>query len=358
MGRDAGNLIGEGAGDAQQKQRDTRRKALEDAFLAAEITEGADVGNDEGGGKAILRADLAEVDAAIFEGEAAAAPVVADLHKLVLQGLVGEVVANPGSEIETPARQVSVAKESANLVGEGLLKRDKTRWGRWRKVGFHGVGIQAEMGEGGEEFAVGLYFEERADGDEALNLRIVLENLFEVVDAARSDPKIADNGRPVARTECKGKGRNRVEGQEHIALAIDYGTAEGGVEVMLLKNAPGEQLLGLVVASFGEEPLGDAVFDFVGIGQGGVGVEADEVREIIYARDIAIGDGGLDGVFEPLARLTFVERGTVEKTLESGRTQLNGKFAGIAHDRTCCKWAKHVGLVKESQGRKTQNNSF
>src|SRR5579859_6006238 len=182
MGRDAGNLIGEGAEDAQQKKRETSRKALEDAFLAAEITEGADVGNDEGGGKAVLRADLAEVDAAIFEGEAAAAPVVADLHELVLQGLVGEVVANPGSEIKTSARQVSVAEHGAKLVGEGLLKGHKSRRRRRGKVGLDGIVIQTEMGDGGEEFAVGLYFEERADGDEALDLRIVLENLFEIVE--------------------------------------------------------------------------------------------------------------------------------------------------------------------------------
>ena len=35
----------------------------------------------------IFGADLAEVDAAVFEGEAAAGSVVADLHELVLQGL-------------------------------------------------------------------------------------------------------------------------------------------------------------------------------------------------------------------------------------------------------------------------------
>ena len=86
-----------------------RRPELEDVFLAAEISEGADVGDDEGGGEAIFGADLAEVDAAILEGEAAAVSVVADLHELALQDLVGEIVANAGGEIESPARQVSVA---------------------------------------------------------------------------------------------------------------------------------------------------------------------------------------------------------------------------------------------------------
>ena len=74
---------------------------------------------------------------------------------------------------------------------------------------------------------------------------------------------------------------------------------------MLLKNAPGEELLRLVVARFGEEALRDAVFDFVGVGQSGVGIEADEVAEVVYTGDVAVGDLGLDGVFVPLCGLLF-----------------------------------------------------
>jgi hypothetical protein len=51
---------------SQRAQKTRRREELEDFFLAAEITEGADVGDDEGGGETIFGADLAEVDAAIF----------------------------------------------------------------------------------------------------------------------------------------------------------------------------------------------------------------------------------------------------------------------------------------------------
>ena len=86
-----------------------RRPELKDVFLAAEISERADVGDDEGGGEAVFGADLTEVDAAVFESEAAAVSVVADLHELALQDLVGEIVANAGGEIESLARQVSVA---------------------------------------------------------------------------------------------------------------------------------------------------------------------------------------------------------------------------------------------------------
>src|SRR5580693_1602919 len=98
---------------SQRAQKTRRREELEDFFLAAEITEGADVGDDEGGGETIFGADLAEVDAAVFEGEAAAVSVVADLDELALEGLVGEVVADAGSEVETLAGEIAVAEEGA-----------------------------------------------------------------------------------------------------------------------------------------------------------------------------------------------------------------------------------------------------
>src|SRR5690348_4538342 len=90
-----------------------RQGMLEDMFLAAKISEGADIGDDESRGKAILRPDLAEVDAAVLESEAAAAAIVAHLHGLALQGLVGEVVAQARGKIEAFASQASVAEEGA-----------------------------------------------------------------------------------------------------------------------------------------------------------------------------------------------------------------------------------------------------
>src|SRR5580704_11670801 len=100
-----------------------RREGLKDFVLAAEIAEGADVGNDEGGGETIFCADLAEVDAAVLEGKAAAISVVADLHELALQGVVGEIVVYAGGEVESFARQVAVTEERADLIGERLLER-------------------------------------------------------------------------------------------------------------------------------------------------------------------------------------------------------------------------------------------
>src|SRR5579872_143121 len=87
-----------------ESTEDTEKRLLEDFFLTAQVTETADVGDDEGCGKAILGAYCAEDDPAILECQAAAVSVVADLHQLALQGLVGEVVANAGGEIESFAR--------------------------------------------------------------------------------------------------------------------------------------------------------------------------------------------------------------------------------------------------------------
>jgi hypothetical protein len=72
----------ESSGPSQGKTDGERRGELEDFVLAAEVTEGADVGDDEGGGEAVFCADLAEVDAAVFESEAAAVAVVADLDEV------------------------------------------------------------------------------------------------------------------------------------------------------------------------------------------------------------------------------------------------------------------------------------
>src|SRR5580704_600653 len=241
-------------------------KGLKNALLAAEITEGADVGDDECGGKAVFRAHLAQVDAAVLKGQAAAVSVVADLNDLTLQRLVCEIIAHACGEIESFAGQVAVPDEGTDLARKRLLKGYEARRERDWKIALDGVVVQAEVGNGGEEFAVGLDLQKRADGDEALNLRFILENLLEVVEAAGSDFEIANNGRPVTRPEGECKGRDGVERFENVTLAVHDGSAEGGIEIMLLIDAPGEKFLGLVVASFGKEALGDAVFDFAGIG--------------------------------------------------------------------------------------------
>src|SRR5260370_2016101 len=81
-----------------------------------EIPEVADVRDDERETELILRAHLPEVQAAIFDGEAAAAAVVTALNRLVLQCLVLEIEAETGDEIKALAGFASVADEPANLV--------------------------------------------------------------------------------------------------------------------------------------------------------------------------------------------------------------------------------------------------
>src|SRR5690348_13958318 len=68
-------------------------RGLENFVPMPQIAECPDVGNDERHAKLVFRADVGEVDAAIFQREAAAASVVSGLHDLVLQRLIGEVVA-------------------------------------------------------------------------------------------------------------------------------------------------------------------------------------------------------------------------------------------------------------------------
>src|SRR6267154_1498640 len=124
------------------------RKAwrLEVSFLMAEIPERANVGDDEGETKLILRAHLSEVDAAIFDSEAAAAAVVTELHDLVLQCLVLKVIAETVNEIKPLAGFASVADQPANLVGIRLLEGS----GLERKVAERRIGIQAEVGNSGK----------------------------------------------------------------------------------------------------------------------------------------------------------------------------------------------------------------
>ena len=92
-------------------RRTRKMTRLEDFFLAAEIAERADIGDGERDAELILSAYLAEGDAAVFEGEAAAVTVVSDLGNLVLQRAVLNVVADAAGEIETFAVKAAVADQ-------------------------------------------------------------------------------------------------------------------------------------------------------------------------------------------------------------------------------------------------------
>ena len=106
--------------DNAETQRNTEKHGdsslLEDLFLAAEVTEAADVGDDEGDAELVVGADLAEFEAAIFESEATAAAVVAELDELILKSVVRNVIAHAGSNVESLAVFAAVSDQSANLI--------------------------------------------------------------------------------------------------------------------------------------------------------------------------------------------------------------------------------------------------
>src|SRR6266851_3405395 len=140
------------------------------------IFERTDVGDHERDAELILGADLAKVDAAVFEGDAAAVAVVTGLDDLVLQRLIGEVVADAGDEVETLSRFAAIPEERANLIRRRLLEGGHRRWGL--DVADRGIIFQAKVGNVGEDFVVGLHFKEGAVGDDSLFMRILLQVLL------------------------------------------------------------------------------------------------------------------------------------------------------------------------------------
>src|SRR4029077_19505757 len=107
----------------------------------------------------------------------AALAVLAYLHKLILQGAVGDVVADAGGDVETAAGFAAVTREHAHLIGERLQD---------------GIVLQAKMGNGGEEFAVGLDLDQRANDGDFVELRVKLEQILGIKQAAGGDLEVAD----------------------------------------------------------------------------------------------------------------------------------------------------------------------
>jgi len=185
----------------------------------------------------------------------------------------------------------------------------------------------------GEKFGVWLHFNERADRRDFLKLRIVLENLLGVVFSARSDFDVADDRRPISGSEGERERGNGVERLKNVSLSINDGATERGIEIMFLNEPPGNEFVGLVIAAFQEEELRDAVFDFAGVAQGGVGIEADEALEIVDAADVAKRDVRLDGVLVAMARLVLFERCAIEEAFQRWRADFQREFSIVARDR-------------------------
>src|SRR5260221_11000403 len=94
--------------------------ALENVFVASQISKGPDVSNDQCDSELILGAALPEGQAPILERDSAAGAVVADLHQLILQKLLLEVIAEAKRGIPTATIQVPISYLRTNLICEGL----------------------------------------------------------------------------------------------------------------------------------------------------------------------------------------------------------------------------------------------
>src|SRR5712692_5736714 len=112
------------------------RGALENLFLAPQVSERADIGDDERDPELVLGAHRAERQPPVLESDAAARAVVAHLDELVLQELLADVVAEAQRRVPPAAVQLAVAHERADLVRARLE---------------HGVGIEREVRQRDEE---------------------------------------------------------------------------------------------------------------------------------------------------------------------------------------------------------------
>ncbi len=101
------------------------------------------------------------------------------MHKLVLQCAGDEVIAQAGGNIKSLSGEIAITDDGANLIRSGLDD---------------GIALQAKVGDSEEELAVGLDLEKSPDGGDLAKLRIVLENLLNVVTAAGGEADIADDG--------------------------------------------------------------------------------------------------------------------------------------------------------------------
>ena len=103
-------------------ERDARAYISEQLFLAAEISERADVGQREIEAELVFVADRSQGKAAVFDAQAAAVPVVGGLHRRILQKAQIGVEAQVGRSTESTLVGLPVAEQHTELI-ERLLRR-------------------------------------------------------------------------------------------------------------------------------------------------------------------------------------------------------------------------------------------
>src|SRR5258707_4515589 len=102
--------------------------------------------------------------------------------------------------------------------------------------------MKAEMRDGEKVFAVGLEFQQGADGDELVELRIVFEDLLGIVAAAGSELDVADDWRPVARGGGEGNRGDGMKRCDDVGVDGKERAEECGIEIMFLNDAPGKEI--------------------------------------------------------------------------------------------------------------------
>src|SRR5207249_7224089 len=135
------------------------------------------------------------------------------------------------------------------------------------------------------------------------------------------------HGRRAARTHQEGVRRKVRRAAEHVALAGNQRASEGGVEIALLKQLPGEDLLH-GVAMFGVEAIGQRQLHFVRVREQILLIKPDEAVEIRPdAVDIAVGGARLDYVLQLVAE----DRLLVEHASQRWKNDVERQIAGAAH---------------------------
>ena len=93
---------------------------LVEALLAFEVSKGGYIGQREGETELIFVSDQAQGEAAIFDAEAAAIPVVGGLRGGVLEESLVEVEAEAARAAEAALLRLAVAEQDAELVKVAL----------------------------------------------------------------------------------------------------------------------------------------------------------------------------------------------------------------------------------------------
>src|SRR6267378_7857188 len=177
-------------------RRRVEPRPLEQLFLSPQISERPDVGNDQSDAELVLRAHLPEGQAAILDRDSAAGAVVADLHQLILQVLLLNVVAHAKRGVPAPAVQVAVSHQRTNLICERLQ---------------NAVVVDGEMRHRKIEILIWANFQQSARGREPLAPGVIFQANLRVIIPAGRYAEIAIDRRKVSWLLRERERRDRIE---------------------------------------------------------------------------------------------------------------------------------------------------